>query len=139
MSFICNRSSVLYTALEHSNAIEMCNIIISTQDCHVKKLQGCDIDTVCTQRESEGKPLIGIVLKMTLPTFFWVDFPAEEAMRLSHDCHMTVTGCVCFLPVGVVVPYMMCSDMFQQNMEESRYLLCCSEGMCVWVNLQRPY
>ena len=38
---------------------------------------------------------------------------------------------MCFLPVGVVVPYMMCSDMFQQSVEESRYLLCCSEGMCV--------
>ena len=58
---------------------------------YVKKFQVSDIDTVCTQRESESEPLIGIVLKMTLPTFFFVDFPAEEALRLSHDCHMMVT------------------------------------------------
>ena len=56
---------------------------------YVKKFQASDIDTVCTEGESE--PLIGIVLKMTLPTFFFVDFPAEEALRLSHDCHMMVT------------------------------------------------
>ena len=57
MSFIRN-GKFCATALEHSNAIEMCNRIISTQTAMYVKLQASDIDTVCTQRESEGEPLI---------------------------------------------------------------------------------